>query len=113
MRKCKSEYIIQWEYERDVFLFDTVLFPYFYENRMSHHAAWEYVKENNEKWYKVMKRLYKDLGGKVYMKEAFKAPKRFSEILNKKYPEGAIECIAKEHRYHLESYDEDLEEMLC
>lgn len=112
MRKYKPEYILQWEYDRDIFLFDTVLFPYFRKNRMSHHTAWEYVKENNEKWYKIMKRLYKDVGSKMYMKEAFKAPKKFSEELSEKYPEGTIEVIARENRYYIESYDKDLEEML-
>ena len=112
MKRMKSKYLLTWELERDIFFFDTLLFPYFRKNKLNCHNSWEYCKKNDWTWYKIMSRLYQDAVGKMYMQTAFQAPKRFEIELKKKYENQSPQRIAKDKIYRIDTYDEDIEAML-
>lgn len=110
--KYKSEYIIPWEIERDLFLFDTIIYPYFRKNKMNRFFAFRYCKKENPKWYKVLIRLSKDAIGKEYLRFAFKFPKEFNDELIDKYKQKDIKKIAIKNKYSFDTYEEDLLSML-
>lgn len=110
--KCKSEYVIPWEFERDLFLFDTILYPYFRQKKMNRFSAFHYCKKKKPKWYKILNRLKKDAVGKEYLRFAFKLPKEFADELLDKYKHINAEEMAKTKKYSIDTYDEDLTKML-
>lgn len=101
--KNNTTYMLQSEFDRDIFLFDTVVFPYYRERKYSLHKAYEHSLQNDVRMYGILNRLYSDFSGKSYIKRAFSSPKKFDGYLKEKYAGQSIEQIGKDNHWSIDT----------
>lgn len=94
-------YESNWEFEKDLFLFDTEIFPFFYELKYSLRKSLSWSKKENQGYYDVLLRLTKDEAGKTYVKAAYKSPDIFKKTVSKKYEGRSIARIQQDNGWYL------------
>lgn len=96
-------YSNDWEFQRDLFLFETSLFPFFYKMNYSLKRSVSWSKKENRDYYEVFSRLLHDAAGKVYVKGAYKNPSAFEKTIDKKYEGKSIERIQYNNNWYLDT----------
>ena len=97
------KYNNDWEFQRDLFLFETSLFPFFYKMNYSLKKSISWSKKENKDYYIIFTRLLHDTAGKIYVKGAYKNPTIFEKTICKKYEGKSIEQIQNKNNWYLDT----------